>query len=369
MAIICSANFFGWRSYCLPSACRLRSLQPRGQIVDSVKRFDQTVKHDSDTQACHCFAQHMHYSLSHGIVSHLVLQDRRRIKQQGPAEIDLIEQYTAETEDGEGETTMEEHQYIPPEVLGTSHYDTEPEWESMPQMPYMEFYHGLRQRNWTSSYHDATAEPWNLKFFRDSGRLLRPVWRGFRVEITKPDGSRCWVDLPDAGSETFVKDHMQPMHTIPGDQAQLDQLRVPQENVTLYQYGYNQVFQQLFQAYEQQLPKAAKRVFEKQGLVNMSKYKYSCPGEAVGVSFHLTPQEPSLQKLWTAVPSLLFFSFAFSFLAVCLGLGIFKWVHASVTSLCCSSSHCMFLPPCILLVCPKLAPFGTALCLAVCLHH
>ena len=301
-------------------------------------------------------------SLSDGNLIHLIMQDRRRIKQQGPAEIDLIEQYTAETEVEEGETSMEEHQYIPPEVLGTSHYDAEPEWGSMPQMSYMEFYHGLRQRNWTSSYHDATAEPWNLKFFRDSGRLLRPVWRGFRVQVTKANGSQCWVDLPDAGTETFVKDHMQPMHTIPGDQGQLHQLRVPQENVALYQYGYNQVFQQLFQAYEQQLPKAAKRVFEKQGHVNLRKYKYNCPGEAIGVSFHLTPQEPSLAKLWNAIPSLLFISFAFSFLAVCLGLGIFRWVHMTTVVFQVSFFQVSaFL--CILLACPKLISSVTAVCL------
>ena len=254
--------------------------------------------------------------------NHFPLQDLRRIKQQGPNEQDLIERYTAETDDGQGDTVMAEHTYIPSEVLGNVNYDAEPSWHSLPQMSYMEFYHGLRQRNWTSEHFDASAQPWDLQFFRDSGRFLRPVFPGFRVQITRSDGSQCWVDLPNAGSETYVRDHMQP--TVPGSEAQLREMRVPKDNIATYQYGYNQVFQQLFQAYEQQVPKAAKREFQQHGRTDLTQYKYSCPGENVGLSFHMTPQEPSLARVWQQIPAILFFSFAFSFLAVCLGLGIFR---------------------------------------------
>ena len=261
-----------------------------------------------------------------------ILQDRRRIKQKGPVEQDLVEEYTAETDIGRGETVMAEHQYIPPEVLGSMHYDDEPNWETIPQMTYMEFYHGLRQRNWTSPYFNARAQPWTLKIFRDSGRLFRPVWPGFRVQITKPDGSQCWADLPTAGTETYVKDHVQSM--VPGTEQQLDHMRIPTQNGALYQYGYNQVFQQLFQSYEQYVPKEARQELAKKGQVDLSKYEYRCPGEAkVGVSFHMTPQEPSLAKYWDMIPAILFFSFAFSFLAVCLGLGIFRWVSHSAMPL------------------------------------
>ena len=190
-------------------------------------------------------------------------------------------------------------------------------------MPYMEFHHGLRQRNWTSPYHDPTAPAWDLRFYKDSGRLLRASFPGYRVLVTKEDGTHCWVDLPTAGTETFTKDYMSA--AMPGSKEQLLDMREPAPNVTMYQYGYNQVFQQLFQAYEQKLPKAAKREFDEQGaLSDTSAYKYSCPGESIGVSFHMTPQEPSLAPLWNAVPTILFFSFAFSFLAVSLGLGIFR---------------------------------------------
>ncbi len=251
-----------------------------------------------------------------------MLQDLRRIKQQGPSEQDLLEQYSAETDDGQGDTVMMEHQYIPPEVLGDVTYDAESDWQGMPQISYMEFYHGLRQRNWTSEYYDSAVEPWDLKFFRDSGRFLRPIFPGFRAQITKADGSQFWVDLPNAGSETYVNDYIQ--STVPGTDAQLQDIRVAKPNVAMYQYGYNQVFQQLFQAYEQQIPKAARREVERQGHTDLSKYKYSCPGESVGVSFHMTPQEPSLAAVWQQIPAVLYFSFAFSFLAICLGLGIFR---------------------------------------------
>lgn len=218
---------------------------------------------------------------------------------------------------------MAEHQYIPPEVLGGNHYANEPTWEALPQMPYMEFYHGLRQHNWTSPYFTPQAEPWRLTIFRDSGRLFRPSWPGYRVHITKPDGSQCWVDLPTAGSETFVKDHIQSV--VPGTEEQLDHMRMSTQNGELFQYGYNQVFQQIFEAYEQSVSKEARQELAKTGQVDLSKYKYRCPGEKhLAVSFHMTPQEPSFHKYWDMIPAILFFSFAFSFLAVCLGLGIFR---------------------------------------------
>lgn len=43
----------------------------------------------------------------------------------------------------------------------------------------------------------------------------------------------------------------------------------------------------------------------------------------LNVSFHLTPDEPSLHAVWAILPSVLFVTFAFSFLGVCLTLGIF----------------------------------------------
>ena len=42
------------------------------------------------------------------------------------------------------------------------------------------------------------------------------------------------------------------------------------------------------------------------------------------VEFNMTPQDYSLAGLWDNVPAYLFFSFAFSFLGICLGIGIFK---------------------------------------------
>lgn len=236
-----------------------------------------------------------------------------------------MEPYTYETKDKQGVVTTHHEGFIPGEVLGNVNYDPEPNWNALPQMPYMEFYHGLRQRNWTSPYHDPQAQPWDLRFYKDSGRFLNSSFPGYRVYVTQEDGTTCWVDLPTAGAETFTKDYMSA--AMPGTEQQLSEMRQPAPNVQMYQYGYNQVFQQLFQAYEQKLPKAAKREFDEQGaLANASSYKYNCPGEsAVGVSFHMTPQEPSLAPLWNAVPVILFFSFAFSFLAVCLGLGIFRY--------------------------------------------
>lgn len=248
-------------------------------------------------------------------------QDLRRIKQQGPAESDLHEPHVYDTTDKQGNTTTHHESFIPDEVLGSTTYDLEPNWQSLPQMPYMEFYHGLRQRNWTSPYHNAAAPAWDLRFYRDSGRFLRDSFPGYRVLVSKADGSFCWVDLPEAGADTYTKDYIST--AVPGTREHLQEIREPTPNVHVFQYGYNHVFEQLFQAYEQKVPKAAKRQFEEQGAVP-ANYKYNCPGEAIGVSFHMTPQEICLHGFWSLLPSLAFVSFAFSFLAVCLGIGIFR---------------------------------------------
>ena len=62
-----------------------------------------------------------------------------------------------------------------------------------------------------------------------------------------------------------------------------------------------------------------------QGWVEPDLYKYNCPGERqLQVEYNMTPQDYSLAGLWSAAPAFFFFSFAFSFLGVCLGIGIFK---------------------------------------------
>ncbi len=45
------------------------------------------------------------------------------------------------------------------------------------------------------------------------------------------------------------------------------------------------------------------------------------------VEWNMTPQEFSLAGLWQNLPIYAFFAFAFSFLGVCLAIGIFKCAH------------------------------------------
>lgn len=86
-----------------------------------------------------------------------------------------------------------------------------------------------------------------------------------------------------------------------------------------------QVFEQIFLAYEQRMPSNLRKEYAKRGWVPRDSYVYDCPGaNLLDISFHQTPQEPSLWGLWDIIPSILFVAFAFSFLAICLALGIFK---------------------------------------------
>ena len=63
---------------------------------------------------------------------------------------------------------------------------------------------GLRERNWTSEYYKPDSPPWSIQFYEDAGRLLQPSWPGFRAVVRGPDGATAWVNMPEAGAETFT---------------------------------------------------------------------------------------------------------------------------------------------------------------------
>ena len=56
------------------------------------------------------------------------------------------------------------------------------------QMPYMEFYQGLRERNWTSPWYQQEAQPWKVQIFQDSGRFMAPCFPGYRCALTLGEG-------------------------------------------------------------------------------------------------------------------------------------------------------------------------------------
>ena len=120
----------------------------------------------------------------------------------------------------------------------------------------------------------------------------------------------------------------------------------------LPQYGYNQVFEQLFQAYEQRLTPRGERQYADQGWVQLAAADqhqqeqqqqqqqrgaarglrgrgagepYSCPADRhLDLSFHLTASEFSLHNVWANLPQFLFYSFGVSFLGIALAIGIFR---------------------------------------------
>jgi hypothetical protein len=76
--------------------------------------------------------------------------------------------YEVEGSDRQGQPSTSIFDFVPAEVLGAgAGYAPEPRWSSLPQMPYMEFYQGLRERNWTTKYYNQAAEKWSLQFFQD----------------------------------------------------------------------------------------------------------------------------------------------------------------------------------------------------------
>ena len=86
------------------------------------------------------------------------------------------------------------------------------------------------------------------------------------------------------------------------------------------------MFEQLFQAYEQKLPRKALREFRRKQWVNPAKYPYDCPGERLLEVEYKTTPSPAYSLRWIQewAPVYGFLAFSFLFLGVSLGIGIFR---------------------------------------------
>ena len=92
------------------------------------------------------------------------MQDVRRIREMGPslADIHHVHKRTF-IEPASGDSVEKQYDFVPVEVLGNVRYAAEPHWGSLPQMTFMEFYQGLRERNWTCKYYNPEAERWQVR--------------------------------------------------------------------------------------------------------------------------------------------------------------------------------------------------------------
>jgi cell division protease FtsH len=148
----------------------------------------------------------------------------------------------------------------------------EPNWWQLPRMNFMEFYQGLRERNWTNKYYNKNADKWEMQFFKDAGRMLRPSFPGYRVLVTRSsskgsnnsshlDGTQFWVDLPRSGVDNFLSDYASGGSK--GGSLWKGKRESPE--LGLADYGYNQVLEQIFQAQEEQLTEVGKKNFFDKG--------------------------------------------------------------------------------------------------------
>jgi cell division protease FtsH len=257
--------------------------------------------------------------------------DLKRIKQTGPTMEDLRAHFEVKKTSGSKEETRQ-YDFVPYEVLGSAsqYQEKEPNWKDIPQMSYMEFYAGLRERNWTSEHYNPDAGRWQVQFFQDSGRFLRPTFAGYRALIKMENGGQGgmttkWVNLDRPGPDTFLRDYMGG-GTPGGAIFKSYHRRHPQKPFTPGDYGYNQVFEQLFEAYEQRLSAKARLDVQKKGWTNRAKGAgYDCPADRhLNISFNLTPPERSLHAFWELLPTIAFYGFGMSFLGVVLAIGIFR---------------------------------------------
>ena len=87
-----------------------------------------------------------------------------------------------------------------------------------------------------------------------------------------------------------------------------------------------QVFEELFQAYQQHLPEEAVEQWVEESWVDPETTPYDCPGaRLVDVAFHDLPATTNIPTwLWTNVPYITVFFGSVAFIFVCLWIAIFK---------------------------------------------
>jgi len=187
----------------------------------------------------------------------------------------------------------------------------------------MELLREVRRRNWQHPLFDPDAPLLTLRVYEDSGRALGPRFPGFRVLITREDGTQQWTDLPRPGQRAFFEDY-----AAGGGPGAIWRLkRSPSRPpIAPHEWGHEQFHEEVFSAFEPRLSARGRKRWESTLSVDpRERGAFDCPAERnLRVSFTRTDPEWSLAPYVDRLPSLAFLAFGFGFIFVSIGLGIFK---------------------------------------------
>ena len=162
--------------------------------------------------------------------------DVQRICTRGPSFDDLKQYHVSVKKEAVGRTTREKIAFARLESLGEGMEAKEPNWRRMKEIPFMQLYKGVEERNWRSPLFNPDAAEWKILFFEDRGRLFRPSFNGYRAVVQEKGKEPVWCNLSRPGKETFEEDHRFPRQD----------LEIPQIYRSAYlgypsDYGYLQV--------------------------------------------------------------------------------------------------------------------------------
>lgn len=233
-------------------------------------------------------------------------------------------EYHSLTKDGAiAKTQKDKLEFVRSETMGDSPFHTEPQWDELEEIPYMQFYKGIEERNWRSDFFRPSSTPWKVCFFEDSGRLFRPTFPGFRALILEKGSPTVWCDLPSPGLDSFEEDALLPRELDGLSRTvRMPRFQSPQD------HGYLDLFHRIDLAFQRRLPdqKSQSSDLKKKGYLTQKEAKelISPSMKLLDVSFHLTTPEACLHSLWYIIPQVLIVAFSLSFLGICLFIGIFK---------------------------------------------
>jgi ATP-dependent metalloprotease FtsH len=95
--------------------------------------------------------------------------------------------------------------------------------------------------------------------------------------------------------------------------------------LSLEEYGYVQVFDEIFCAFEQRLTNHEMNIFfDNECWLDTRLIQYDAPGgQKLDISWHWTAPEYAIGPYFKAAPKVLFWSFTYSFIAIAIGISLF----------------------------------------------
>jgi ATP-dependent metalloprotease FtsH len=176
------------------------------------------------------------------------------------------------------------------------------------------------------------AEPWRVEFFKDSGKFLHlNEWEGYKAVVTTSDGKQRWIDLNFPGACSYMLD----FHGSGTPGAIYRKKRGRGRQLSIDEFGYNQIFEEIFASFEQSLTENERHSFlDNHFWIDARQVKYEAPGcKKLEITWHWTAPEYDIGPYTKMAPKIMFWAFTFSFIAISISISLFAKDKREITDI------------------------------------